>query len=289
MIQYKQNVKVIGNKLYKKRKINIEEVYSFLDSRNYEFYIKPIEVNNNEEIYPYINEYETTDNERAKDLIYRVSILHNKTTEFRDKNINNIKELYETTINILNETYQFYYKLQDELEEHEFLYPEELLLLENISKVYYMVNTSRYYLEEYYKEQDNKTKERVVRLHGNLRLDHIIESDEKYLISWNNSRIDYPIIDLVKFYKNDYENIEFSSILHLYKNKYPLTKEELYLFFSLINIPEKIYYTSDHLVNTIKTRHFVNYIDKTIDLTLQENKKDEESSNQELEKKNDSV
>ncbi len=289
MIQYKQNVKIIDDKLYKKRKRNIEEVYSFLDSRNYEYYIKPIEVNNNEEVYPYINEYETTNNERAKDLMYRVAILHNKTTEFKDKNIDLIKERYETTINILDETYQFYYKLQDELEEHELLYPEELLLLENISKIYYMINSSRYYIEEYYKEIDNKNKERIARVHGNLSLDHIIESDEKYLISWNNSRMDTPVIDLIKFYKKDYERVEFSSLYNLYNSKYPLNKEEIYLFFSLINIPDKIKYGDNHLVNTINTRHLVNYIDKTIELTLQENKKDEESSNQEFEKKNDSV
>lgn len=284
MIQYKKKVKVVGDKLYKKRKRNIEEIYSFLESRNYEFYIKPIEINNTEEIYPYIIEYDTTSNERAKDLIYRVSILHNKTTEFREKNIENIKELYETTINILQETYDYYYKLQDELEEHELLVPEELLLLENISKVYFMLNSSRYYLEEYYKETENNNKERVVRIHGNLSIDHIIESDEKYLISWNNSRMDYPIIDLVKFYKKDYEEVEFSSLLHLYQLKYPLLKDEINLFFSLINIPEKIRFTKDHLENTILTRHFVNYMDKTIELTLQENKKDEKSSKQKLKK-----
>ena len=87
MIQYKKKVKVVGDKLYKKRKRNIEEIYSFLESRNYEFYIKPIEINNTEEIYPYIIEYDTTSNERAKDLIYRVSILHNKTTEFKNSEL----------------------------------------------------------------------------------------------------------------------------------------------------------------------------------------------------------
>lgn len=289
MIQYKNRVKVIGDKLYKKRKRNIEEVYSFLDSRNYEYYVRPLEITNDEEIYPYINEYDTTSNERAKDLLYRVSILHNKTTEFKDKNIDSIKERYETTVNILDETYNYYFNLQDELEEHEFLFPEELLLLENISKVYYMINTSRYFIEEYYKKTEKQNKERIVRIHGNLSLDHIIESDEKYLISWNNSRIDLPVIDLVKFYKKEYENIEFSFLYHLYNSKYPLTKEEVYLFFSLINLPERIEFTDNHLDNTIRVRHFVNYIDKTIEFTLQEHKENKESSKQEFEKQDDSI
>lgn len=289
MIQYKNRVKVIGDKLYKKRKRNIEEVYSFLDSRNYEYYVRPLEITNDEEIYPYINEYDTTSNERAKDLLYRVSILHNKTTEFKDKNIDSIKERYETTVNILDETYNYYFNLQDELEEHEFLFPEELLLLENISKVYYMINTSRYFIEEYYKKTEKQNKERIVRIHGNLSLDHIIESDEKYLISWNNSRIDLPVIDLVKFYKKEYENIEFSFLYHLYNSKYPLTKEEVYLFFSLINLPERIEFTDNHLDNTIRVRHFVNYIDKTIEFTLQEHKENKESSKQEFEKQDDGI
>lgn len=277
MIQYKNSTKILENRIHKKRKRNIQEIYSYLDSRNYEYYIKPIEINKEEEIYPFLKEFQTTKNDRAKDLLYRAAILHNKSTEFQENDMDKTKELYETTVNILNETYDYYFKLQDEIEEHIYMSPEELLLMENISKVYYMINTSRHHIEKFYQEIENKPNTRVSRIHGNLSLDHIVESEEKYLISWNYSRIDSPVIDFVKFYRNEYLDLEFSSLYDYYQSKYPYQKEEIDLFFSLINIPEKLVFTDNHFDNTIRVKNFVEYIDKTIGFTLQKNEKNEKT------------
>ncbi|MBQ8131627.1 MAG: hypothetical protein IJ193_03970 [Bacilli bacterium] len=155
--------------------------------------------------------------------------------------------------------------------------PEEQLLMENISKIYYMINTSRHYLEEFYQEVEKTTKIRKVRIHGNLSLDHIVESDEKYLISWNQTRVDYPVMDLVKFYKSEYQQLEFSSLYDFYQSKYPYQKEEKDLFFCFINIPERLEFGKNHLENTIRCNYFVDYIKKTIEFTLEENKEDKKS------------
>lgn len=285
-IKYLNKAKIVEDNdrtvLVKKRKINIDKIYSYLQNRGFHNYVTPIEINHNEEIYPYIEELECLDDDRGKDIVYLTSILHSKTTKFELINIDKIKDRYEGTIQKLDEVFLYYSKLQDEIEEHIYMSPAELLLMKNISKVYLMLNGSRSFLEEYYKEAEKMYNERQVVLHGNLSLDHIIEADDKYLISWNKSRIDLPIYDLLIFYRNDFDKIEMESLYDIYQSKYRFTKEEKNLFFSLINIPEIVKLDSSHFINTIKVRKLVDYMDKTIAFTSKENNENQEANKQEF-------
>ena len=57
-------------------------------------------------------------------------------------------------------------------------------------------------------------------------LEHYLKDENKpYLISWDKSRQDMPIYDLVSLYKNNYLDFEFTSLLKIYLSKYPLTKD----------------------------------------------------------------
>ena len=111
-----------------------------------------------------------------------------------------------------------------------------------------------------------------------MSLDHIVESDDKYLISWNKSTIDIPVYDLVQFYRNDFDKIEIESLYKEYQSKYKYTQEEKNLFFSLINLPPIIELNSSNYVNTIKVRKLVNYIDKTISFSLKQDEENKESN-----------
>ena len=76
--------------------------------------------------------------------------------------------------------------------------------------------------------------------HGNLDIDHILEDDKPYLISWNKSKIDLSICDIEDFYRKNFKFIRLDTILRIYSKKYPLKEEELNLLFCLLLIPIKV-------------------------------------------------
>ncbi len=285
-VKYLNKAKIItkDNKKYilKSRKIDLENLYANLLNRGFNNYLIPERITESTEIYKYVDQLNISNSKKSQDIVYLASILHNKTTEFTELSLDEVKKIYEDTITKLDDTYNYYISLQDKIEEHIYMSPAELLLMNNISNIYLMLNFSRKNIEDYYKESENKNIQRKVLIHGNLSLDHIIETDDRYLISWNKARIDSPIYDLLYFYQNDYDQIEISSLYETYQSKYQFTKEEKYLFFSLINIPNIVKLNKSNLIDTINIRKLVNYLDKTIKFTLKENEKNQKTNNKEF-------
>lgn len=280
-ISYIKNIKVIDNGtnkvVLKRESPSIKEIYQLLDNRRFEYYLNPLKREKEYEVYPFIKEIDITKDDKSIDLIYLLSILHTKTTSYEEISIDEIKKIYEETIDNINNSFSFYLKLQDEYEEHIYMNPNELLLMKNISKIYYMLNLSRSYIEKFYKEVEKDNHIRKVQIHGNASLDHLIESDNKYLISWRKSKKDFPIIDLVTFYKNDYQIIDIKSLYDEYNKKYQLNSIEKNLFFSLINLPWIIINKKDCYLDTLEVRRLVDYVDKTIKFTLEENEEHQKS------------
>lgn len=278
IIRYINTAKLIeeDNNYYilKPRKIEIEDIYSNLISRNFNNFLSPIEINNSYEKYEFINELNSSDDDRSNDIVYLMSLLHNKTTSFNEVNENELKTRFEEIIIILDETYEYYSNLQNNIEEEIYMSPAEQLLMNNISKIYYLLNISRKNIEDYYEIISNKKVERKSIIHGNLKMNHILESKEKYLISWNNSKKEIPVYDLVKFYKNEYEKIELSSLYENYKSKYKLNEEEENLFISLISIPNIIKLDKTNYIDCININGLVDYVDKTIAFISKQNQKD---------------
>lgn len=281
-ISYKNNVKIVENEnermVIKKRLRNIEDIYLTLDNRKFKNYVSPLQIDNEFEIYPYIENNKIENSDKSQDIIYLMALLHNKTTSYESLNIDEVKKIYEDSLKELEDIDKYYLDLQDKIETKIFMNPAELLLMKNISKIYFMLNISRKNIEEYYKLAKEKVNIRKALIHGNLTLDHIIESDEKFLISWNKAKKDIPIYDLVEFYKNDFNSIEINSLFDLYNRKYQINDEEKHLFFSFINRVNLIKMGPDIFNNTVNIRKMVDYIDKTIKFTLEKNKENEESN-----------
>lgn len=281
-IRYIKSIKVIENEtkdiVLKKEPETINDIYNILNNRKFEYYLNPIERKKEYEIYPFINEIEMPISDKSIDLIYIMTNLHNKTTSYEEISTDEIKKIYEETIDIINNKYSYYLKLQDEYEEHIIMTPAELLLMKNISKIYYMLNIAKENIEQFYKNIENVHHIRKVQSHGNLSLDHLLESENKYLISWGKSKKDFPIMDLVTFYKKEYKEIDIKSLFDEYNKKYQLNPVEKYLFFSLINIPEYLNIKNDYYLDTIEVRNLVDYIDKTINFTLEENKENQKAN-----------
>ena len=95
---------------------------------------------------------------------------------------------------------------------------------------------------------------------------HYLKEDKSYLISWEKSKIDMPIYDLISLYNNHYLDFDFTELFKIYLSKYPLTKEEITLFLTMISIPNKIVYNQSEYKTVLNIRRQLDYIYKTSNL-----------------------
>ena len=152
----------------------------------------------------------------------------------------------------------------DNIEQEIYMSPANYLIARNISIIYKNLVYAKDSIDKWYKIIEDKRRIRVVTIHNNLLLEHYLKDEDKsYLISWDKSRRDMPIYDLVSLYKNNYLDFEFTSLLKIYLSKYPLTKEEMLLFLTLIAIPSKIKYEETEYKNVLNIRRIIDYIYKT--------------------------
>ena len=100
-------------------------------------------------------------------------------------------------------------------------------------------------------------------IHNNLSLDHYIRSDKDYLISWDKTKFDTPILDLVKLYQNNFWELEFSSLYQKYLSIATLSDSEQKLFFILISLVPEIKFDGNEFENTKNMRKQLDYIFKT--------------------------
>ena len=273
----------------KEKTNNIKEIYEYLDSKNFNNYLN-IENNFDDpyEIYAYIED-NTNSKDKAIDLVYLLAILHNKTTIYQETNNDNTQKLFETLVNKIVYLNTYYNKLQDEIETKIYMSPAEYLLIRNISKIYNSINYSRYNVEQWYKIKKDNNKERIVLNHNNISLDNFISKNKKILKNWDKSKKDYVIYDFYKFYRNNYNELEFSSLFNIYQTKYKFTEEEILLFKALIFMPWKVELKDNNYNNCINVNNLLEYIEKTQTTYLEKNKKNQKTNNDKLDKQDNNV
>ena len=116
-----------------------------------------------------------------------------------------------------------------------------------------------------------KTKERSVVLHNNLKLEHFIRNEKSYLISWDKSKIGSPVFDIYKLYINNSLDFDFESLLSIYFKNYPFTKPEKTLFDILITMPDIIDFKSSEYNTCQKISKMLDKIYKTEKIISKEN------------------
>ena len=197
-----------------------------------------------------------------------------------------IKKLYEKIKKTISETRSFYFNMQDILETKMYYAPEEYLLLRNISSIYDSLKYSENNIDKWYQTKEKSSKERVVRLHNNLELNHFIKSK---LISWNNTKVDYPIYDFLNFYRKEFNVVEPISLYEIYNKNYKLEKDEKYLLKSLLTIPKEITFKDNHLINTQKISNEIKYLSKTRNFILKEYEKEQSIDEDKFKEQNNSI
>ncbi len=251
-------------------------IYDYLSSRGFLNYLSPIKSNQDYILLPYINQIETPKDQKAMDIIHLVANLHKKTTYYKEISLDEIKEIYENNINRINYLYEYYSNLQETLEQEEFFSPSTYLLLRNISLIYNNLAFSKDKIDKWYNMVSNNRTIRMSLIHNNLDISHILESNNKYLISWSKAKKDIPIYDLYHFFNNNYNDIDFKDYYKEYINIYPLTKDEKYLLFSIISIPDKVILDNDEYENCLRINKMYIKLGKANHIILDNGSKEQE-------------
>ena len=266
-ITIKNNVKIIntdrGNLVIKKDTSNLDNTYNYLLSRSFDYFPKIIAREKDYNIYEYIEDVDEPIEQRILDIITLLTMLHSKTTFYKEIDIDNYKCLYETISDRLEYLFNYYTDIISLIEKEVYMSPSNYIIARNINMIYASINYCKNELESWYNLIKDKRKVRVVNIHNNLSLEHYLKNDKPYFISWNKNKIDMPIYDLMILYKKYYLDFDFYELFNYYESRYPLTTEERKILFILLSLPEKIELSSNEYNNCIKCRKFIDYLYKT--------------------------
>lgn len=268
-IERKNNVYIFktmdGNYAIKMNpKIDYKKLYTYLESRSFD-YIPRIHPDSRDDmvVFDYIEDYDIDKNQKILDLINLVSLLHIKTSYYKDVTSDKYKEIYQLVKDNILSIDAYYSEMFDREISNEIYSPSSYLFLRNYSLIY---NACRYTLERietWYLNIQDKNKQRVVLVHNNLKLEHMIKNRDEYLISWDQYTFDSPVLDLFHLYKNEWENVSFKEVIDTYNSNFSLNDEERLLFDILISLPYKIDNKDREYDRCREFRRLINYLGKS--------------------------
>lgn len=265
----RNNARIIDDKIVlKKRNNDLDKVYSYLKSRSFDYFPNIIDSNDEYDIYPYIIDKYEPKEQKGMDLIYLLSLLHSKTTYYRENDIDHNKKIYEDINNEVDYLYNYYSDLISLIEKEVYMSPSSYLLARNINMVFDSIYYVKNSIEKWYKIIENNKNERVSYIHNNVNLSHYIKNEKPYLISWDKAEVDNPIYDLISFYRNHYRDLDFIDLLKVYESHYPLKEEEKLLMFSYLAMPYKLDMVNNEYKMCIKVNELINYLYKTNNLIM---------------------
>ena len=231
--------------LFVVKKNNVDsKVLEYINNRGFKQY--PDTIFDKYTISKYEIDSDIPSEQKMFDLIDTIGNLHSKTAFYKEVSSYDYKTIYEDILNNLEYLYNYYTDYIGMIDEKIIYSPSEFLLARNISYIFDAIESSRNYINEWYKKIENIDKIRVSVIHNNLDLTHFIRNKKNYLISFDKSKIDMPIYDLYKLYNKYYIDYNFNEILNRYESIYPLKDYEKELFLVLINIPKKIVFTNEY-------------------------------------------
>ena len=242
---------------------NISTLFNYLDSRSFNSHPEIIDTYDNNIVYEYVNDIKIPVNQKSNDMASLLGSLHYKTSHYSPIVKDKIKEIYENILNNILYYEKYYLNLFKQAENEEYMRPSYYLLIRNETKINALIKFLKEEIEKWYNNSIDKDKTRVVYCHNNLKLDHFKNGTKKCFISWDNYRIDSPVLDLINVYHNDFNKYDFASFFSTYLKNNNLLPEEKRLLFIVISIPKNIYFTDNEMDNTIAVSKMIDYINKT--------------------------
>ncbi len=263
-----------GNFIIKPKNKDINELYTYLTNRGFMNYPKIIDSSRDEvNVFEYVEDIKLPKEQKCDDLIEIIASLHNKTSYFKEVSEDKFKSIYEDIKSNISYLSNYYNTLYEIGFNEVYASPSNYIFMRNYFKINAALEYANNELDNWYSLVTNETKIRVCLIHNNLELNHLLNNK---LISWDNYMIDTPVIDIVKLYKNEWKNINFSEILERYIYKFPLLDYEKKLLFILISLPPQIKKSNNEFEKCKVISEVMDYVFKTEELIRPYNTKQEE-------------
>ena len=256
-----------GDFIIKEKNKDLNELYNYLISRGFDNFPKLIDSSRKDlNVFEYVDTINMPKEQMCDDIIDLIASLHNKTSYFKEVSEDKFKSIYEdikSNISFLKNYYDTMYEIGFS---EEFMSPATYLFMRNFYKINAALDFCDREINEWYELIKGESKIRVSVVHNNLSIEHFLKGNKEVLISWDNYLIDTPIIDIVKLYKNEYLNMNFSEVLERYFYKFSLLPYEQKLLFVLITMPPEIKMSNDEFNKCKNISKVIDYVFKTEDL-----------------------
>ena len=156
-----------GRFVVKPKNKDNEAIFRYLDSRSFVYYPKIVSDRDDEyEITEYEENFEMPEEQKILDLTDLISLLHNKTTHFKEVDEADYKTIFEDISNNIEYLYSDYNDRMNIIESRIYMSPSEYLLARNISKIYAALAYAKKELEHWYELVQNERKKRLVVIHN---------------------------------------------------------------------------------------------------------------------------
>ena len=126
---------IVDDKYIVKRNKNKDDILNYLDNREFNYYPKIFDRDSNFELLEYLEDTNMPKEQKMNDLIKLVSLLHSKTTYYKEVDEADFKKLYEDLLNNCEYLEEYYTDLITIIESKVFFSPPENLLALNITLI----------------------------------------------------------------------------------------------------------------------------------------------------------
>lgn len=256
-----------------KKRYDMETVYKYLEDHHAPLYLKPLEIREEELLFPYLEKPLLNNDELAKKLVYNLSIWQSKTTIHQRLDLDELKKKYEEKKQTVAHLQAYYHDLQDLIETKVQMAPSEYLFIRNVSSLYAALFYADNLLETWYEKMLKTKNERKVYCHGKCELDHFLGNDNGYFISLEKAHIGDVTEDFEHFFKTNLETVDMVSTFRYYQSKYPFTEEEKLSFFYHIVLPNRMEVYPSSLKKCQQLGTFFDHVKMTSDFILEQQEK----------------
>ena len=269
-VRYRGNAQILEEeeKKYVMKKISpaSRDIYHYLESRNFLHFPRSLFISSdNIEISEYIPDAPVDAAQRVEDMIYLLTLLHNKTTFYKELDLDEIKKIYEEGMEEFQYLLKYYQSIEQMIQEEVYMSPANYYFILNITRVYQILNQGILSLEKWYQLVQNKKTLRFVLNHNHLKKEHLREGENLCFISWNKANFGFPQNDLLNLWQNNYEYLSLSSLLDLYQSKYRLLEYEYYHFVAKICRLKRIDFNKKEQEKMREIIYFIKYMEKVDD------------------------